>query len=298
MTEPARIFPDAAYQGTAGAFSEDAARALLGPDAALQGWPTLEDVFDALIEGNVRAAVVPVENTLAGAVPGCDDLLGRHRVRIVAERVQHIAHTLIARPGTRLVDIRRVLSHPVALAQCRRFLRTHPQMAPVAVFDTAGAVEEIMRGAGTDAAAIASRRAAAVHGGAVIATEIQDYPGNYTRFVVIESGLALEEFHANRKTSLVCVLPNESGALLRAIRPFAANGLNLSRIESRPIHESPFEYRFYLDVDPVDEPRAIRDALATLRGCSRSLRILGHYTPSPPASTLAGSQARGLGITW
>jgi prephenate dehydratase len=277
MTDAVRVEADAAYQGTPGAFSEDAALALLGPAAILRPCRTLADVFGVLSARGARCAVVPVENTLAGAVPGCDDLLGRHDVRIVAERVQHIAHALIAPPGTALHDVRRVLSHPVALAQCRRFLDANPQMTAVPVFDTAGAVAEIVDRSESGAAAIASRRAAAVYGGVVLASDIQDHPGNFTRFLVVEPGQVAEEFHANRKTSLVCVLANQPGALARAIQAFAANGLNLSRIESRPIPESPFEYTFYLDVDPAADGDAVRDAIAELHACSRWLKILGHY---------------------
>jgi prephenate dehydratase len=132
-------------------------------------------------------------------------------------------------------------------------------------------------GAQRGAAAIASRRAAAVYGGVVLAGEIQDHPGNFTRFLVLERGRVRDEFRANHKTSLVCVLANQPGALAKGIQAFAANGLNLSRLESRPIPESPFEYMFYLDVDPAPNADAVRDALMALRACSRSLKILGHY---------------------
>jgi prephenate dehydratase len=277
MSDALQTVADAAYQGTPGAFSEDAALALLGSEAILLPCRTLEDVFDAVARGSARRAVVPVENTLAGAVPGCDDLIGRHDVHIVGERVQHIAHALIGQAGAAADDIRRVLSHPVALAQCQRFLEAHPQMTPVSVFDTAGAVAEIVRGKETHAAAIASRRAAAVYGGAVLASDIQDYADNFTRFLVLEAGRARDEFRAECKTSMMCVLPNEPGALARALQLFAANGLNLSRIESRPIRESPFEYRFYLDVDPSDDAGAVREAVIALRAYSRSFRVLGHY---------------------
>jgi len=277
MIDTARIEADAAYQGTPGAFSEDAALALLGPEAILRPCRTLDDVFEVVAARGARCAVVPVENTLAGAVPGCDDLLRRHDVRIVGERVQHIAHALIAPPGTALHDVRRVLSHPVALAQCRRFLDANPQMIAVPVFDTAGAVAEIIDRGESGGAAIASQRAAAVYGGVVLASGIQDHPGNFTRFLVLEPGQVPETFHANRKTSLVCVLANQPGALARGIQAFAANGLNLSRIESRPIPESPFEYTFYLDIDPAPTADAVREAINELRACSRWLKILGHY---------------------
>ena len=146
---------DAAYQGARGAFSEDAALALLGAGAELLPCPTLDDVFAAVAAGRARSAVVPIENTLAGAVPGCADLIGRHGVHIVAERVQPIRHALIAPPGVAMSDVRRVLSHPVALAQCEQFFRKHPDITAVPVFDTAGAVELVTSRREPDAAAIA-----------------------------------------------------------------------------------------------------------------------------------------------
>jgi prephenate dehydratase len=176
-----------AYQGVPGAFSEDAALALVGPTASLAPCPTLADVFEALAAGRVRRAVVPIENTLAGRVPGCADLLARHGVRVVAEREHHITQALVAPPGVSLRTIRRVLSHPVAIAQCQRFLWTHPAVRPVPVFDTAGAVAEIVRAGWTDAGAIASRRAAAVSGAVVLIDDIQDRPDNFTRFLLIEA---------------------------------------------------------------------------------------------------------------
>src|SRR5688572_15312461 len=133
---------DAAYQGAPGAFSEDAALSLLGRSARLAACETLEHVFRALLDGQARSAVVPIENTLAGAVPGCADLLVRHDVHIAAEYVQPIRHALIAPPGVAMASVRRVLSHPVAIAQCERFFRASPGVVPVPVFDTAGAVAQ------------------------------------------------------------------------------------------------------------------------------------------------------------
>ena len=181
--------PDAcAYQGMPGAFSEDAARALVGAEMPLMPCPTLTDVFDAISGGGVRRGVVPIENSLAGYVPGCADLLARHGMRVVAERSHHIAQSLIAPPGVRLASIRRVLSHPVAIAQCAAFFRAHPAIAAVRTFDTAGAVAEIMRSSRADSAAIASRRAAGVYGAVVLQGDIQDRADNFTRFLLIEPG--------------------------------------------------------------------------------------------------------------
>ncbi len=175
-----------AYQGVPGAFSEDAAVALVGERARLRPCPTLVDVFEALAAGLVGRAVVPIENTLAGRVPGCADLIATHRVRVVAERAHPITQVLMAPPGVTLTAIRHVLSHPVAIAQCDRFFRAHPAITPVPVFDTAGAVAEVTRVRAADAGAIASRRAADVYGAVVLLDEIQDRPDNFTRFLLIE----------------------------------------------------------------------------------------------------------------
>ena len=268
---------DAAYQGAPGAFSEDAALALLGADVRLEPCDTLERVFDTLVDSRVRAAVVPIENTLAGAVPGCADLLMRHDVHIAAECVQPIRHALIAPAGVAMASVRRVLSHPVAIAQCERFFRASPGIEPVPVFDTAGAVAQIIADASGDSAAIASRRAAALYGGVVIAEDIQDRADNATRFLLVRPGPTPSGWSSDRKTTVICVLRNESGALMRALVPFGSRGLNLCRIESRPTRETPFEYAFHLDISPVDDVVSLAEAIRELELTSRWMRLLGHY---------------------
>jgi prephenate dehydratase len=279
-SEPIRV----GYQGAPGAFSEDAARALVASPARLEPLETLDAVFDALDTARVDTAVVPIENTLAGAVPGCADLLVRHGVHIVAERVQRIEHALIAPPGRPLAAIRRVLSHPVAIAQCEGFFRAHRGMAAVPVFDTAGAVARVMQDESDDSAAIASRRAAEVYGGVVLADGIQDSADNFTRFLRVDPGPTPPGWRAGHKTSLFCVLPNEPGSLVRALQSLSSRGLNLSRIESRPIRERPFEYGFHIDVGPAPDLDALAAAIDDLASRCRQLQVLGHYsvrTPEP-----------------
>jgi prephenate dehydratase len=265
-----------AYQGAPGAFSEDAARALSGAGAELYPCRTLDDVFAAIAAGRATAGVVPIENTLAGPVPGCADLLDRADVHIVGERVDRIVHALVAPAGVALADVRRVLSHPVAIAQCEGFFRRYPDAMPVPAFDTAGAVAEIMRGSARDAAAIASARAATVYGGVVIADAIQDRDDNFTRFLRVEPGTWRAPFEGGRKTSIVCRLANRPGSLLGALEPFSTRGLNLTRIESRPIRDCPFEYLFHLDVAP-GPPEALGSALKDLSARAVAMRVLGHY---------------------
>lgn len=270
---------DAAYQGSKGAFSEDAALKMLTPAARLLPRDTLEEVFDAVAHGEARFGVVPIENTLAGSIHRCYDLLFEHDLKIVGETVSSIEHALIAPPGVGLNDVRKVLSHPVALAQCESFFRSHPQIEPVSVYDTAGAVENIMRSGVRDSAAVASRRAAEVYGGTILAAGIQDHAENYTRFLLITPipSAASMSRSGECKTTIVFRVANAPGALCRSLHPFADRSVDLAKIESRPIRGAPFEYLFYLDLIGSSESPAVSDALAELRRQSVSLRVLGTY---------------------
>jgi prephenate dehydratase len=270
---------DAAYQGTRGSNSEDACIDLLSPAAKLLPRTTLEDVFAAVTRGEARNGVVPVENTLAGSIHQCYDLLFQHDLVIIGETVRHILFALIAPPGVALCDVRRALSHPVALAQCETFFRQHPQIQPVPVYDTAGAVEIVMKDRSHDAAAIATRRAATVYGGEILAEAIQDHMENYTRFLRIaparhnSAAPAAGEY----KTTIVFSVGNIPGALYHSLRPFAERGIDLAKIESRPLRGSPFEYLFYLDLIGRADSPAVADALNELQAQAKSVRVLGTY---------------------
>lgn len=271
---------DAAYQGTRGSNSEDACIDLLSPAANLLPRTTLDDVFKAVMRGEARYAVVPVENTLAGTVPGLYDLLFQNDVKIIGETVRHILFAVIAPPGVALADVRKALSHPVALAQCETFFRQHPQIQPVPVYDTAGAVEIVMREGSRDSAAVATRRAATVYGGEVLAEAIQDHMENYTRFLLItpSSSPDLERKPAAEyKTTIVFSVGNAPGALYHSLRPFAERQIDLAKIESRPLRGSPFEYLFYLDLVGRADSSAISEALAELQAQAKSVRVLGTY---------------------
>jgi prephenate dehydratase len=270
---------DAAFQGSRGAFSEVASWQLLSPSARLLPCPRLEEVFEAVNSGAARYGVIPVENTLAGSIHLSFDLLNDNRLTIIGETVCRIEHALVGPAGMQLKQVRKVLSHPVALAQCERFFRSHPEIQPVPEFDTAGAVEKVVREALQDAAAIAGRRNAELYGGVVLADNIEDDPENYTRFLLISREESSTRGSSQKsKTTIVFKLGNVAGALFRSLEPFAKRGIDLTKIESRPLKGSPFEYVFYVDI-VVDSAKAdvVREAIQELGRLSASLRVLGTY---------------------
>jgi prephenate dehydratase len=269
-----------AIQGEAGSFSHAAAQEALGSDVRLVPCPTFEELFRAVEGGQATRGVVPIENSLAGSVYEAYDALGAHALHVVAETQVRVRHCLVVRPGTELGALRRVASHPVALAQCRRFFTDHPGVAPVPAYDTAGSVRDLIAGRLEADAAIGSALAAQLYGGEILLQGIEDHAENYTRFLVVarEPG----PLAGTSKTSLVFSLPNVPGSLHRAMGAFATRGLDLTKIESRPLPGRPWEYVFYLDV--LGDPRGdVAEALAELTGLASELRVLGAY----PARTLA-----------
>jgi prephenate dehydratase len=265
----------AAYQGQAGAYSEEAAWALVGPDAPLLPCESLPVLFDAVRSGTARHGVLPVENSLAGTVPRAYELLLEHELTAVGETCVRIDHVLIGPRATSLAGVRRVLSHPVALDQCTRFIHDRG-FERVAVFDTAGAVGMVMQDATGDAAAIASRRAANHPGAAILAEHIQDHDENWTRFLLLApAGAAIRR--AGRKAIVAFHLRHDCGTLSRALERLASRGLNLTKIESRPLHGRPFEYAFIIEIVCGEVAPAWPDWLADLRPMTIDVRLLGVY---------------------
>jgi prephenate dehydratase len=263
-----------AYQGEPGAYSEAAAVRFSG-HADLLACPSFEDVFAAVASGKVTHGIVPVENSIGGSIHRNYDLLLEHDLPIVGEVQLVITHNLLALPGTTLEGIKRIYSHPQALAQCERFLRGLPDVAVEATYDTAGSAKLVRDGRLTDAAAIASERAAEVFGLAVVKAEIQDYSDNITRFLVV-SRTTDSEVQAD-KTTVVFSLPNEPGALFRALSVFALRDIDLTKIESRPIRGRPWEYLFYVDLPVGRHDLRCARALVHLAEFARSMRTLGSY---------------------
>ena len=276
---------DAAFQGSRGAFSEVASWEMLGRSANLLPCPRMEEVFSAVHSGVARYGVVPVENTLAGSVMLHIDLLIQHELFVIGETVCRIEHAVIGAPGVQLKDVRHVMSHPVALEQCEGFFRKHPGIHAVPEYDTAGAVEKVIKENRRDTAAIAGSRTAEIFGGVILADKIQDHSENFTRFLLVSPEAREANDSVRNKTTIVLKLANTPGSLFHSLRPFAERGIDLTKIESRPIKGSPFEYLFYIDL--VSEPgkvSVVLEAVTELRNISASLRVLGTYPKSDARS--------------
>jgi prephenate dehydratase len=275
-----------AFQGEPGAFSEEAAVQLLGDAITTVPRPTFDAAFRAINDGLADALLAPVENTLAGPVVRVYDLLLESVLTITAETILPIKHYLIGCPGATLDSIRSVASHPMALAQCERFFSTHPNLKRIPAEDTAGSVREALARGDKSSAAIAGRRAAEHYAGVILASDIQDNAENFTRFVLLRPANEVPPPSPDaRKMSIAMRLAHRPGALLASLEPFAKHGVNLQKIESRPIHGRPWEYQFFLDVEADSAPQLER-ALAEVRQATSDLRVLGLYTAArTPAPT-------------
>jgi len=272
----------AAFQGERGAFSEEAARRLLGRRVNVLPCQRFEELFRNLTEKKVQAAVVPIENTLAGSVHENYDHLLHHDLPIVAETSVRIVHNLIAPPGVPFRNIRRVFSHPVALNQCLNFFSSHPRVERISFYDTAGSVKMIMEEKPSDGAAIASELAAKIYGAHILKRGIEDDRQNFTRFFLLEPAGAKPRTIRGAgkrpwKTSLVFSIRNIPGALFRSLGALALRDINLVKIESRPLRGKPWEYLFYLDLWGHREDKVVRNALNHLGELADFLRVLGSY---------------------
>ncbi len=275
-------WPRVAFQGEAGAFSEDAALAFFGGRAVAVPRRDFEAVGAAVAEGAVEYGVLPVENSLAGSVVAAYDILSRGRLTIVGEVVRPIRHCLLGVPGAEPAEVRRIISHPVALAQCTRFLAVGSAEA-VAVYDTAGAAREVAERGDPTLAAVAGRCAAERYGLAVLADGIQDRQDNQTRFFLVAAASARPVPSAPtdaRKMVILLETEDRPGALVGALVPFALNGINLTRLESRPA-DRPWRYRFFLELSADAADPAAARAIEEARDRALSLRLLGSFACRP-----------------
>jgi len=266
--------PRAAFQGEVGAYSEQAVLNFFGQTASVNPCKSLREVFKMVEKGGSEFGVVPVENSLEGSVNETYDLLMDSSLQVSGEINLRVVHCLIASPETQLRDIKVVYSHPHALAQCRRFLESL-NCEVVSTYDTAGSVKMIKERRLADSAAIASERAAEVYGMKVLRKAIEDNPNNYTRFFVLSKDDAPPS--GQDKTSIIFSVKHLPGTLFGVLQEFAVRSINLTKIESRPTRQNPWEYNFYLDFEGHREEAACKEALESLRRKSTFVKILGSY---------------------
>lgn len=271
-----------AFQGEPGAFSQQAIRQFLGASARPVPCQRFDQVFAALTARRVAAAAIPIENTLHGSILENYELLMKHDLVITAETNVRVVMNLIAPPGLRLGQVRRVFSKDVALNQCQDFFAKHPAMQQEIFYDTAGSVKMVMEQRPPGGAAIASELAAKIYGARILKREIQDDRQNYTRFFLLERAGAKPRTPKGSgkkpwKTSLVFSIRNVPGALFRALSALALRDLNLAKVESRPLRGKPWEYLFYLDFLGRQDDENVRHALGHLGELADYLRVLGTY---------------------
>jgi len=272
--------PLVGYQGTEGAYSELAAKrhfAGSGVPVRCVGYHSFSEMLEALRAGSIDYAVLPIENSIAGSINESYDLLAKMGLFLVGEEFQPIAHCLIGATKVPVPDIRRVYSHPVALAQCGEFLETLEDCHVEAFVDTAMAVEKVKQDGDPVQAAIASEQAAELHDLPILRRHIADHPENYTRMVIVAPEAAHYDRDVPCKTSLIFSTTHEQGALARCISIFAERGLNLTKIESRPKPDTPFEYIFYMDFEGNIDREATQAALDDLEAVTTFLIVLGSY---------------------
>jgi prephenate dehydratase len=276
-----------AIQGELGSFSHEAAERML-PRCAVVPCARSVEVFDRLEQGSVGGAVIPIENTLAGTVAEHADLMLARDVFIQAEYLLRIVHNVISVPGVKVGALRRVLSHPVALDQCREFFRRHPKIEAVPFYDTAGSVKHVIEKQLKDAAGIAGRQAASQYSGTIVQASVEDNKRNFTRFFLIRkisrdagkkqgsAGYRRLIPQGANKTSIVFQVKNVPGALFKSLSVFALRDISLSKIESRPMRGRPWEYVFYVDFLRGDDEPA-RNALRHLGEVAEFVKVLGIY---------------------
>lgn len=269
-----------AIQGELGSNSHMAALAMLGgaggSELEIAACATSPEVFERVVSGAVDGAVLPIENSLHGSVAEHYDLLLAQPIRIARESLLRVRHNLIVRPGVRAGDVKRVLSHPVALSQCRHWLAAHPQFDVVNFYDTAGSVKHLMAEGLDDTAGIAPELAARQYGAEVLVAGIEDHRENFTRFHLLVQESQWVSAAESNKSSLAFSVEHRPGSLVRALEEFAKAGVNLTKIESRPVPGMPWEYVFFVDLR-FESAAQIDAALVQLARHCQMVRELGRY---------------------
>lgn len=263
-----------AFQGELGAYSEMAVYSFFGQEVEVKPCKSFDEVFENVKKGNVDYGVVPIENSIEGSVNRTYDLFLEYDLKVRGEIIIRISHCLIANKGTKIEQIKAVYSHPQALAQCRKFLEQN-KLKAISNFDTAGSVKMIKEEKMTDAAAIASERAAQIYDMTILAREIEDVKNNSTRFFVLDKKDA--PYTGEDKTSIIFAAKSIPGALHKVLKEFADRDINLTKIESRPTKQTPWEYHFYLDFEGHITEQKCQKALKNIEDKTIFIKILGSY---------------------
>ena len=267
--------PRVVYQGEPGCYSEEAAAGFFGPGAERMGAAWFEDAFLAIQDGRADYAVLPIENSSTGSIRQVYDLLAQYAYYIVGEYAVKVEHCLMALPGVTLEEIRTVYSHEQGLQQSEKFLDAHPDWARVPTLDTAGSARQVAQSGDRTAAAICSRRAAQLYGLQILAEKVNHNQTNQTRFVVVSPRMELRE--DRNKISALFQLPHQSGSLHEILTIFAVHGLNLMKLESRPIPGKSWQYLFFLEFSGDLSAPGMDGVLHELSQLSSGLRVLGNY---------------------
>lgn len=265
-----------AFQGESGAYSEEAGHEY-SPSTTMVPYESFDAVFEAVKSDECESGLIPIENSLAGSIHQNYDLLLRYQLFIIGEYFLRVRHCLISQPDGEISHIKSAISHPQALGQCAGFLR-ELGIKPEPVYDTAGSVKILKASGDKSKAAIASKRAAEIYGMKILQESIEDNPENYTRFLEISKNHMTPELNNKSKTSIVFTLDNKPGALFNAMGVFAKRGIDLTKIESRPLVGKAWEYLFYIDFIGASSKEPALSALAELGKFALMLRILGSYS--------------------
>jgi prephenate dehydratase len=273
-----------AFQGEDGAYSQEAIFETYGAEARTLPCSSFVELFRAVETGRADLAMLPIENSTAGAINQSYDLLLEHDLNITREVIFRVRHALMAITGATFAEIKRVYSHPQALAQCECFIADRG-WEPVVAYDTAGAAKQLAATRERDAGAIASETAARLYGLQVLASGVEDLKNNFTRFFVIGHR---ESPHADKsKTSIVFTTRHIAGALYACMGEFASRNINLTKLESRPDRQRPWHYVFYLDFEGYRDDHVCRDALRGLSDKTSFIKVLGSYPAAPTEESVS-----------
>jgi prephenate dehydratase len=281
MSTPSTINSDSprvAFQGELGAFSEEAVAIYFRDCARPIPRRQFTDVADAVVKQEAEFGLLPIENTTVGAVTAAYDALGNADLNVVGEVICPVRHCVLGLPGAQLRDLRKVLSHPVALAQCSVFFARHTAIEPVATYDTAGAAKQVALQRDRAVGAVAGQRAADRYELVVLAHDIQDRSDNQTRFLIVARPGAVVPVNASgeAKTALLLETQNTPGSLVAALLPFALRGVNLASLQSRP-GKDPWTYRFFLEMEGAAQDASVAQAIEEVSRSAVTLRVLGSF---------------------